>query len=192
MSLDPLNINEDLLDKFQDGNKEAWELLYKEFTPMLISLVYKFLGHGFDCGDMVQKIFIEIYKNIRSFKSNSSIKTWIYSIAWHTCCGEIRKKQVRQKHFSEGSANDIEVVDKSNYSNPIQRMEQEERNKVVNDALNKLDPKWRIVIILHDMENIKIKEISKIVKKAEGTVKSRLFYARKELAKIIEETGFEL
>jgi len=175
-----------LIEQCIDGNQDARTNLFYNYNEMVYRFVYRFVGPTVDINDIVQDTFVEILKSIHNFRGKSKLSTWIYRITLHICSKYIRRKQKRRNLFIpwEGCFDDktINQVHNNADSNTLRRY----RQIKLMEALSKISVKKRTVVVLYDIEGQTLEEISHIIKKPTGTVKSRLFHARAELRNFLE------
>lgn len=165
---------EELIKEAQKGNKEAFTLIILNLKNDLYKIAKTRITNEADIQDAVQETMIEIYKSIKRLKDLKKFKMWTIKILINKCNRIYRKKYKKElsldkydldKYLIINSNKDIE--DDLNFYNLIKCLEYEER----------------IVIVLYYMEKYTIKEISKILKMKENTVKSKLHRARKKIEK---------
>lgn len=142
--------------------------------------VYRFLvcfsGDSNDAEDMTQEVFIRVLKGIRNVNDGPYLKTWIFSIAKHVAIDHYRKKRFVSV-FKEGFFKRME----SNVKNPDEELEITEMKKIVHEAISKLKPHYRAVVILRGINELSIKETSDILQCSEAKVKVDYHRALKAL-----------
>jgi len=177
----------DLVQGCVNGDREAQRLLFRHYRQTVYAMVYKMLGPGYEIDDIAQKAFIRIYTSFKHFKGLSSLDTWIYRITSKTCTDELRKKyrkrQIHINQFDDEKDSDSYIDHRQKKADKI--IEQKELRKRIYNALHALNKDKRTVIVLFDIEGLSLEDISHIVQKPIGTVKSRLFHARKEMHKLL-------
>ena len=155
--------------KLKKGDKDSFDLLYEEYYLILYRTALLILGNKEEAEDVLQDSFISIYKNINNLKEFNKLRPWIFSILKNSCYTRYKN---RKREFP-----DEFILEKAD-SKLISSGEDE-------SALLKLNPKEREVLVLFYYDDFSIEEIAKILKTFQGTVKSRLFRARKNLKKEI-------
>jgi len=174
--------DEKMINRCQQGDLSAFDEIVYRYKIPLFNFIYRFLNDYETAEELTQEVFIKIYKNISKFKPEiSSFRTWMYKIASNLCKNELRDRVRRP--VTENRINSIDVDDQieqiqDNTSNLDTQLEQKELQEILNLAISSLPEKYRIVIILRDIENMPYEEIAKIIGKPDGTVKSRLNRAR--------------
>jgi RNA polymerase sigma-70 factor (ECF subfamily) len=146
--------------------------------------VYRFLGPDFDTDDVIQQVFISIFKSLENFRGLSSLDTWVYRITSKVCTDQLRKKYRKRKLSIAGSFDDDSSgLAGATHHTPASGLERKELYDSINQAMGKLTSEKRLVVIMYEIEGKSLEEISEIIQKPVGTVKSRLFHARRELGK---------
>jgi RNA polymerase sigma-70 factor (ECF subfamily) len=135
--------------------------------------------------DLVQEVFFRVWKGLPNLKEASFFSTWLYRITWNVASDQRRQwaRQAEQKQYQKTPTNlEIDAPDliKLHYQDLVQQ------------ALQSLSLEHRAVLVLHDLEDIPQKEIGKILGIPQGTVKSRLFYARNAVRKYLTQQGASL
>jgi RNA polymerase sigma-70 factor, ECF subfamily len=142
--------------------------------------VYKFLicfsGNQNDAEDMTQEVFIRVLKNLPNFNGQNNLKTWIFSIAKHVAVDHYRKKKFASV-FKDGFFNKLEFTG----NKPDEVYEITEIKQIVHEAISKLKPKYRAVVIIRGINEFSIKETSEILQCSESKVKVDYHRALKEL-----------
>ncbi|OAA31874.1 RNA polymerase sigma 70 [Kosmotoga arenicorallina S304] len=170
----------------------AYEVLYDRYARRLGSVVKSYLGVD-DIDDVIQETFIKVFKNIKKFKGNSKLSTWLYRIAVNICKDIIAKRK-RQNHllvdFQEGE--DQYISEPPATTDVFKEVMDELSFEELMDIIAKLSEEDRLLIKLRDIEGMTYDEIAEILEKPVGTVKSRLHYARKRLRELLEEVEYDV
>jgi len=174
--------DEQLIERFQQGDVSAFEVIVKRYKDQLLNFVYRFLGNEVEAEDIVQETFLRVYRNRNAYRKVAKFSTWIYTIAGNLAKTELRKRK-RRKIFSISDLGyedkDYEISDVK-YS-PDERVDDSLIGEIIQREINALSPKFREVIILRDIQELSYEEISKIIKVPIGTVKSRVNRGRLKL-----------
>ncbi len=186
---EPLN-EERLVKGLKKKQMWAYETLYNEYAPRLGSVIKSYLGTD-DVEDVLQETFIKVYKNIRKFRGDSKLSTWLYRIAVNICKDIIAKRAKKKEYLTDFQENDdyatFEPPASTNvFKEVMDELSLEELMKVV----EKLAEDDRLLIRLRDIDGMSYEDIAGIIDKPVGTVKSRLHYARKRLKELLEEVGY--
>lgn len=182
-----------LLEKSKNGDVEAFEYLVNKYQKKVFNIALRMMGNYDDAGELAQEAFIKIFKSIKSFKEESTLSTWIYRIATNVCLDEMRKRKKRWilSLDEEIQAEDGEIQRQVEDHAPTPDIiaEINDTKSVINKAIEKLPEDYRTVIVLRDLQGFSYEEIAKIIDKPDGTVKSRINRARKELKEILLKNG---
>lgn len=179
-----------LIEKSKRGDINAFEKLIKDYKKIAYNIAFKVLGNVQDAEDMSQEALIKVFRSIKDFNMKSTFKVWMYRIVVNTCIDFKRKKVVDIVSIDEeldmGKSENIhrEITDNSN--NPDIVFQRNHTMKIINNALDKMDEDFKMIIILRDIQGFSYAEISEILSCNLGTVKSRLNRARKSLKDMIE------
>ena len=160
----------DLVRSCQKGDTGAMENVYVAYKSSIFKLARRFTGDSSLAEDLLQDIFIKIFTNIKKLRSPEAFNSWLYRIAVNSCMSFARKK----KKIKEISLKEIENTGHSEDDRNHARQQLEQ-------AIDILPPKQKIVFQLHDVQGFTNTEIAKIMKSTEGTAKSQLFKARMKI-----------
>ena len=183
--------DQQLVARTQAGDAAAFDQLVVKYTPRLYGLVYNMTSNHEDTNDLLQDVFSKAYKAIRGFRGKSSFYTWIHSIAVNMTLNFL-KKRGRRYHLSlddvdSSVQNDKEFLELTASSSPVREVDLSELQKRLNEAMMKLSEEHRAVVTMFHIQGMPHAEISKILRVSEGTVRSRLFYANRQLQNYLEE-----
>jgi RNA polymerase sigma-70 factor (ECF subfamily) len=164
-----------LVERCRLGDKESLGEFYRTYRHDVARNLHRVLGPGrADIDDVLQEVFIEVFRSIARFRGDSKISTWLYRVCVNVALQRLRKrKRLAEVQTAEGP----ELRDDAT---PQRSLEARERMAVVYRILDELAPKKRVVFILHEIEGREPKEIAGIVGAPVLTVRTRLHYARKE------------
>jgi RNA polymerase sigma-70 factor (ECF subfamily) len=192
-AMDQARSDEDqqLVARTQAGDPAAFDQLVVKYTPRLYGLVYNMTSNHEDTNDLLQDVFAKAYKAIRGFRGKSSFYTWIHSIAVNMTLNFL-KKRGRRYHLSLDDVdasiqNDKEFLELTATSSPVREADLAELQRRLNEAMMKLSDEHRAVVTMFHVQGMPHAEISKILKVSEGTVRSRLFYANRQLQNYLDE-----
>ena len=176
-----------LVQQCRLGDKDSLGQFYRTYRTEVARNLHRMLGPGrVDLEDVLQEVFIEVFRSIPRFRGDSKITTWLYRVCVNVALQRLRKR----KRLSEVQPDDkFELRDEAT---PARHYETQERMQAVYRILEHLAPKKRVVFVLHEIEGREPKEISDIVGAPVLTVRTRLHYARKEFyARAAQEQAFE-
>lgn len=171
------------------GNSAAYRPLVVRYQSRLHAMVTGMLRNAEDAKDIVQMAFVKAYQNLKSFRIDSSFYTWLYRIARNLAIDHCRKhKRQRTSSFEEAVASrdeDGTLHEQHTDDSPSQLVLRKQLNERIYAALDELTDDAREVILLREVEGLSYKEIADVMGVPEGTVMSRLFYARKKLQQLL-------
>src|SRR5438094_3795675 len=166
------------VQELQAGSEEAFSYLLKLYQDTVFNLVAHIVENHTDAADVLQEVFLKVFRGIRHFHGDSSLKTWIYRIAMHEASNHRRGwlRRLRREPFSldDHPAMALFASAHAHLQTPYQVVEQFERQAIVRSALATLPQPYRTVVVLREIESMAYDEIAGILGVAEGTVKSRL------------------
>lgn len=180
-----------LVHRSQAGDTAAYEELVRRYHGRIYGLVYSMVGSREDAEDLVQEVFVKAWKALGRFREQSGFYTWVYRIALN-CTINFRKRRNRRQTvtFDEFDP-DIKTAESyrefSSKGSVLRKMSLGEFQEKMNAALLKLSEKHRAVVIMHDVQGMAHGEIAGVMRCSEGTVRSRLFYAHKQLQSELAE-----
>ncbi len=181
----------ELVLKAQQGDVHAFDVLVERYHDKIYGLTYNMTSNREDAEDLTQEVFVKAFEALPRFKGKSSFYTWVYRIAVNKTIN-YRKKRNRKRALSLDSFDqDIKLDDAYHEmtakGSPLRNISLSELQKKLNEALQHLSEKHRTVVVLHDMQGIPHDEIAKMVGASVGTVRSRLFYARRQMQTELSE-----
>lgn len=179
-----INNDSELIKSFLNGNQEAFNILANKYKQKIYWHTRRMLGNHLDADEVTQEVLIVMYDKLGTFKFDSSLFTWIYSITTRRCLNFIKKRNVK-KLFSLDSE---EISEKRSDDNIVKNYEDKEKLMKLDQLLEQLPARQREVFIFRNFEELTYEEISKITGKSVGGLKANYFHA---LKKIMEKTNEE-
>ncbi len=180
-----------LVARTQEGDPAAFDQLVVKYTPRLYGLIYNMTSNHEDTNDLLQDVFSKAYKSIRGFRGKSSFYTWIHSIAVNMTLNFLKKRGRRFNlsldDVDASVQNDKEFLELTQTSSPVREADLSELQVRLNEAMQKLSDEHRAVVTMFHIQGMPHAEISKILNVSEGTVRSRLFYANRQLQNYLDE-----
>lgn len=181
--------DEDLIKEFQDNNTiEAYEILVKRFKDPLMNFVYRFVGDKDVSSDIVQDTMIKFYLNKDSYQSIAKFSTWIYTIAGNLAKNELKRRN-RRSMLSISNSDDDELtlqIEDKKFVAPDRAADNMIKDKIVHNALQRIKPVYREMVVLRDIEGFSYEEIVEMTGVSIGTVKSRINRGRAQLQKLLK------
>lgn len=180
--------DEELISEFQTNNTvEAYEALVRRYKDPLTNFVFRFVGDKDAAVDIVQDTMIRFYLNKESYKSFAKFSTWIYTIAGNLAKNELKRR--KRKRIVSISGDDeenggIDIRDKAALPDAV--TDSGIKNRIIEEALQKVKPVYREVVIMRDIQELSYEEITEITGLSLGTVKSRINRGRAQLQKMLK------
>ena len=177
--------DDDLVARTQSGDTTAFDELIVKYSPRLYGMIYNMTSNHDDTHDMLQDIWAKAFRSISTFRGKSAFYTWIYSIAVNMTINFL-KKRTRRTHMSLDDIDasihhDKDFVELAASTTPVREANLNELQKRLNEAMQRLSHDHRSVVTMFDIQGMPHAEIAKILGISEGTVRSRLFYAHRQL-----------
>ena len=174
----------DLVARTKRGSREAFDVLLEKYYKKIYNLAYRYVGDQEEASDLTQEIFAAAYQNLKKFRGDSKFSTWLFQIA--TNRGKNRFKYLKRRGYfvNKGHANNDEDSDFQQQSvpdfstNPETMLAGKQIQKIVQQAIDELEPDHKEIVILRDIEDFSYEEIAQMLNLPEGTTKSRLHRAR--------------
>ncbi len=180
-----------LLEGLRAGSEAAYERLLERFQSPVFHLVQRLIDDPNEAGDVTQDVFLKVFRNVASFRGQSSLKTWIYRIAVNEAhnrrrwFGRHRRPEVALQTDDEGFGFLDHLSDSGR--SPYEIALHEEWRTVIEKALAELNPVFRSAVVLRDIEELSYEEIADVLQVSLGTVKSRILRGREALRKTLAE-----
>lgn len=177
-----------LLAGLREGTEEAYNQLLSRFQQPVYNLVSRLLNSQTDASDVVQEVFLKVFRKVGSFRNESSLKTWVYRIAineaynYRRWFSRHRRQEVGLETEEEGTTSYFQKLSDPGRS-PFDATLDGERHILIEEALSRLSPSFRSAVILRDIEELSYEEIAEVLQVALGTVKSRILRGREALRK---------
>jgi RNA polymerase sigma-70 factor (ECF subfamily) len=183
--------DEEFVARAQSGDASAFDALVVKHSPRLYVLIYNMTANHDDTDDLMQDVWAKAYRSIGGFRGKSQFYTWLHSVAANTTLNFLKKRGRRWTmsldDVENGVLQDKEFVELQATSTPVRETDLGEMQQKINEAMMKLTPEHRAVVTMFDIQGMPHAEIAKILGIGEGTVRSRLFYAHKQLQAWLSE-----
>lgn len=174
----------ELISRAQNGDRNAFSELVRIHSQGVLNVIYRMCGHMQVAEDAAQETFIQAWLRLPSYRSQSSLKNWLYRIAVNTAIDILRK----EKRILPSAVEGLSLTDSQ--PGPEALLASSERAELVQEAVLTLPDASRAVLILREFEGLSYHEISEALEIPVGTVMSRLNYARKLLREKLEVNLF--
>jgi RNA polymerase sigma-70 factor, ECF subfamily len=194
-----------IVAELKAGSEDAYAWLIGEFHQPIYNLVYRMVNDSADAADTTQEVFLKVFRGIKHFHGESSLKTWIYRIALHEASNSCRwwsrhkSRETSIESESNVGLSSLAVTEESlvdQRESPFDNVVHEEIRARVEEELRKVQEPYRTTVILRDLEEMSYEEIAEIMQTSLGTVKSRLTRGREALKRrlmgYVREVGSEL
>ncbi len=169
----------DLLALCRIGDEEALAQLVRRYRDRIFNLAWQLLGNKDDAEDVTQETFLQAFEHLSDFRGDSQISTWLYRIAVNTCM-----MKLRQRKSVEPLPEDYELAEEIDWRSVEERILLKQQ---VDRVLARLPEPLRLVLVLREMHELSYDEVAQVLGIPVGTVRSRLFEARRKFAQIWRE-----
>jgi len=181
-----------LIARLCRGDEDAYEALIARFELPIFNLVSRLTNHPSDAPDVVQEVFLKVFRNVQSFRGQSSLKTWIYRIA-------VNESRNHKRWFGRHRSREIMLEPAPGETHgyldwlpdparsPMELAIDHERESLIEAALGDINPNYRAALVLRELEGLSYEEIADILETSLGTVKSRILRGREALRQRLTE-----
>ena len=180
-----------LVRRAKSGDTSAFDQLVVKYGPKLYGLVYHMTSSHEDTNDLLQEIFAKAYRSLRRFRGKSKFYTWVYSISVNMTLNFLKKRnrywKISLDDVDRAIEFDDEFIEQTSKADIIRECNIHELQRRLNEALMQLTDDHRAVVIMFDIQGVAHADIAKILKVSPGTVRSRLYYAHRQLQNSLEE-----
>jgi RNA polymerase sigma-70 factor (ECF subfamily) len=174
-----------LVERVQNGDVTAFDTLVRKYRERLYGIVYNLTSNREDAADLTQEAFIKAFSSINRFKGNSAFFTWLYRIGVNTALSHLKRNRLRRffslEQIQEEGSNALVLETLAAKHKSDKGALLSELQEKLNEAMQKLSPKHRTVVVLFEIEGLSHQEIADILGCSVGTVRSRLHYAKQQL-----------
>ena len=181
-----------IVRKVLQGDVNAFEKLVTEYEKAVYAIAQRMTGNSEDAADMTQETFIKAYNSLSSFRGDSKFSVWLYRIANNVCLDFLRSKNRRptvslSAEDDDGEETQLDIADES--QSPELLLESSLTRDAVRRGLDSLPPDYKQILLLREIQGLSYEEIAAALGIESGTVKSRIFRARKRLCTFLIEDG---
>ena len=178
-------VGQSIVERWRRGDKSAFDDLFTTYKKLVYGLLYQLLSDRDELEDVVQTAFLEIFNSLDRFEGRSKLSSWIAKVTLHVGYHHLRHRRVRPTIYQAESLV-REPADSSDHYNPESEVLKNEAVAQMRALLRTISPRKRTVFILNDLQGLPQEEIAEIVGASIATVRTRLFYARREFWKKLE------
>jgi RNA polymerase sigma-70 factor (ECF subfamily) len=175
-----------LIQRCLNGDQSAWNLIVGQYWRKVFNVAYKFVGKHDEAEDLVQEIFIKIFKSLATFDRRANFQTWLISISRNLCIDHYRSVR-KERETIDRAVDASELSPPSNDEGPVAALEQQDRVALLREAMRMLPDTLRTAVLMRDIQELSYHEIAEHLRLPEGTVKSRINRGRAELARQVRK-----
>src|SRR6267142_832840 len=184
--------DENIVERALTGDAEAFSEIVRRWERRIFALAYGILGREEDARDATQETFLAAFRNLRGFRGEAKVSSWLHRIAINQCITRQRRAKVR----NEAALGDETEKDAASFATPLEIspsrvVEGLERTVAVRRAVNSLPSELRQVIVMKEFEELTFREIADVLELPLSTVKSRLYTALRQLQMRLQKFGDE-
>lgn len=181
-----------IVRKVLGGDANAFETLVLEYEKNVYNIALRMTGNSEDAADMTQEAFIKAYNSLQSFRGDSKFSVWLYRIVSNVCLDFLRSKNRKPTvslsvEDDDGEDAQLDVADES--QSPELLLDRKLTRDSVRRGLDSLPPDYRQILLLREIQGLSYDEIAQALSLEVGTVKSRIFRARKRLCTFLIDDG---
>ena len=177
--------DEEVVKRVLSGEKELYELLMRRNNQKLYRVIAGYINEVEDIADVMQDTYLKAYENLRQFRFSSSFSTWLIRIGINQALRHLRlqKRQLSLNRISESLQNKVLMILAGDKQNPENAIIQKEAKQLLEQAIMKLEPKYRIVYLLREVEGLSLAETAECLELSQANVKVRLHRAKRKIRK---------
>jgi RNA polymerase sigma-70 factor (ECF subfamily) len=185
--------DEQLVEQAVNENSEAFGEIVKRWERKIFALCFGMLAREDEARDAAQETFVSAYKNLKNFRGDAKVSSWLHRIAVNQCLTVKRRAKTRSESFLDDENNTEEKVFVApSRLSPLRTTEQNERLKIIRQAVASLPVDLRQIVVMKEFEEMTFQEISDALDLPLSTIKSRLYTALKQLRMKLERTPVEV
>jgi RNA polymerase sigma-70 factor (ECF subfamily) len=182
-----------LIDRLIARDEQAFNVLVRAYEGRIIRLLARMVGNEEEARDLAQDVFVQVFKAIGTFRGDSKLSTWLYRIAVNLCKNRVKYLKVRHARdqedldaVAESACDDARPAGGDRLARPDEQIAGMQVERIVQLAIQELEPSFRECLVLRDVEELSYEEIEQITGLPAGTVKSRIHRARATLKETVE------
>jgi RNA polymerase sigma-70 factor, ECF subfamily len=167
----------------RERDPDAWEEIVRRYQQRILDLSFQFTGNRDEARDLAQECFVRLYRNLDRYDRERPFRTWFYSLARNVCIDQYRRRRKDRKLIDRPADELVHLA--SAVESPEALVMRRERREALTRALDTLGTVSREAVVLKDLQDLSLEEMSRILEVPLGTVKSRVWRARCELARAL-------
>ena len=184
--------DEQIVQRALSGDADAFGEIVQRWERRIFALAFGMLGREEDARDATQETFFAAFRNLRNFRGEAKVSSWLHRIAINQCITRQRRAKVRgETALEDETSSEVATFLTPAHQSPAQTVESRERTKIVRRAVTALPPELREVIVMKEFEDLTFQEIADALDLPLSTVKSRLYTALRQLRMRLERQGAE-
>ena len=180
--------DEDLIAAVLEGSEEAFRQLVERYEERVTRLLMRFVRDRFAVEDLLQEVFVKVFRKLHTFNQDSALYTWIYRISVNAATDYLDRQGRRRLRLVE----DVTLVEQDDrepgHAGAAEPLIQEEMRQVTREVLATLPEKYRTILVLREFQDLSYTEMAEVLACSIGTVESRLFRARKRFKEALERS----
>jgi len=183
----------------QQGDLSAFEALVAKYQKRMLNIAFRFLGDYDDACEVTQDAFVSAYRNLKGFRAEAKFPTWLTAITMNLSKNRLKRMKLHRARVPlsldapiQTASGDVMPDPPSSEPSILDRMEERDVHAKVQNCIKVLEPDFREVLVLRDMQDLSYEEIGSMLKLAAGTVKSRLFRARESVKDCLKKSMGDL
>lgn len=173
--------DEVLVRETQKGNKKSFELLIIKYEKQIFNLIFRFTSDKETVQDLAQETFLKAFRAINNFKGKSTFYTWLRRIAINNSINHLQSRKDYTSLDQDSDNSQIRNLSDERFETPEKMILLKERSLIVRKTLESLPEQFRSILIMREFEDMSYEEIAEVLQSPVGTVRSRLFHARRIL-----------
>jgi len=186
MELNEFSSDSELVEKLRKGDLNAFDQIFEKYGDRLFGFALSYLKSKEDAEGLVQEVFLKVWGNRKSLKTESSLKSYLFTIAYHNICGLFRKKKIHDKYKVENDFSSKKTI------NPEEQFDYKSTLEQIDQLIEKLPEKQQVIFIKSRKEGKCTKEIADEMNISPGTVDNQISAALKFLREKISVNSFAI
>lgn len=175
------NLDAAFFDRCRRGDADAYRPVVRHYQAYAYAVAFRILQHEEDARDVVQEAFVRAWRHMRAFDARKSFSTWLYRIVTRLCLDRLKSRRRKREMLERFSMETDALAD-----GPDEHLERREMAALIQELIDQLPPRQRMVFVLRDIQDMDVRQVSEILKMPAHLVKSNLYYARENIRKKLQ------